>query len=194
MIRSAGALGVLGGAVFLAAFVVEIPDGWNTVRLVLWFVGSIAVAAGTFPVHARVSRPLALIGSGAVVVTTGAWLAWLLLAQGRPSPFGGAFGLAGFWITTAATVGTVVFGLIATRLGVVWRPASIALAIGTALGYLGVGQLRLTSADAPTIYGTLAMAGLAVAALAWIALGLELALPRRGAPGVRPVATQTRDA
>ncbi|HEX5826756.1 MAG TPA: hypothetical protein VFY23_04490, partial [Candidatus Limnocylindrales bacterium] len=135
MIRLAGAVGVLGGAVFLAAFVVEIPDGWNTVRLVLWFVGSIAVAAGTFPVHARVSRPLARFASGAVVVTTGAWLGWLLLAQGRPSPFSGAFGLAGFWNTTAATVGTVVFGLIAARLGVVWRPASIALAIGTALGY-----------------------------------------------------------
>ena len=54
MNRLLGAAGIVGGAVLLAAYVVEIPNNANIVRLVLYFLGSIAVVVG---VHRRqVSR------------------------------------------------------------------------------------------------------------------------------------------
>jgi hypothetical protein len=135
------------------------------------------VALATFPRHAAVSRPLAIAGTAPVVAGTAAAMAWLVLAAGRSAPFAGDFGLAGFWIATAMSLGAVVFGLVAWRLGVVWRWSALALAIGTAAGYLGVDRLRLTSAEAPTAIGSIALAGLGLAAAAWVALGLELALP-----------------
>jgi hypothetical protein len=45
--RLAGLVGVVGGAVLLAAFVVDIPPGLNDVRLTLFFVGTLAVAAAS---------------------------------------------------------------------------------------------------------------------------------------------------
>src|SRR5512141_3067081 len=100
-IRALGALGVVGGVLFLAAFVVEIPAGWNPARLVLWNAGGIAVAAATYGRPASRSRPLALAATVPVVVAGSAAILWTLLAIGRDSPFSGAFGLLGFWTSLA---------------------------------------------------------------------------------------------
>ena len=54
--RLLGVLGVLGGLALLAAFVVEIPPAWNTVRLFLFPAGAIAVAAAAYGTHAAASR------------------------------------------------------------------------------------------------------------------------------------------
>lgn len=175
--RVLGMLGVIGGLVFLAAFVVEIPPGWNLVRILLWQVGAIAVTLATFPPHAAVSRRIALLATVPVVVTTAAQLAWTLLSIGRPSPFSGDFGLAGFWISTAIAASTAVFGIAAWRLGVVWSVSAIALAVGSLLGYLGIDRLGLSSSGAAAIVGPVALAGLGVAALGWVLLGLEVAFP-----------------
>ena len=66
--RMLGVLGVAGGLALLAAFVVEIPAGWTTVRLVLFPVGTIAVVAAAYGSHAAASRRLALAGTIPVVL------------------------------------------------------------------------------------------------------------------------------
>jgi hypothetical protein len=180
--RVLGALGVLGGVAFLTAFVVEIPAGWNLVRIVLWIVGGMAVALATYDGHAVVSRSLALAGTVPVVVTGLLGLLWEGLAIARDSPFSGDFGLAGFWIFLGAALATAWFGLVAARLGVVWRPAAAALTAGSLMGIAGMDRLRLTSPDNPTIFGPIAMTGLALAALAWIVLGIGVMTGRAQRP------------
>ena len=95
--RLLGVIGVLGGLALLAAFVVEIPPAWNTVRLFLFVSGAIAVAAAAYGSHAAASRGLALAGTVPLVLANGALIAWILLAVGRDRPFAGDFGLVGFW-------------------------------------------------------------------------------------------------
>jgi len=167
-----GALGVLGGVVFLAAFVIEIPTEWNRWRIVLWDAGGIAVAVATFGRHAAVSRPLALAATIPVVLAGAGGILWTLLTFGRVSPFSGDFGLAGFWIGIGAALATAWFGLVAAWLGVVWRPAAALLAAGSLMGIAGMDRLGLTSPANPTIFGPIALTGLALAALAWVALGI----------------------
>ena len=47
---------MVGGSVLLAAFVIDIPGGWNPVRLVLFNVGAIAVVIGVDRRHAHCRR------------------------------------------------------------------------------------------------------------------------------------------
>jgi hypothetical protein len=58
------------------------------------------------------------------------------------------------------------------HLGVVWRWAALALAIGSLLAILGMDRLELTSPSNPTIFGPLALTGVALNGIAWILLGL----------------------
>ena len=166
---------MVGGSVLLAAFVIDIPGGWNPLRLVLFNVGAIAVVIGVHRRHAHVEPRLALSVTVAAVVANAWHLVMVVLAVDRPSPFSGDFGFAWFvaalsmWLTDAA------FGLVTLRLGVMWRWGALALAIGSPLAVLGMGRLGLTSPDDPTIFGPLALAGVALNGVGWILLGLELA-------------------
>jgi hypothetical protein len=177
-IRALGALGVGGGVLFLAAFVVEIPAGWNPARLVLWNAGAITVAAATYGRHATRSTPLALVATVPVIVAGSAAVLWTLLAVGRDSPFSGDFGLLGFWTNLAAALSVATFGLVAWSLGLVWRWAALALAIGSLLGITGIDRLGLTSRADPTIFTPLALTGLALAGLGWVLLGIGIIVGR----------------
>ena len=149
--RALGAVGVLGGLGLLAAFVVDIPSAWNTVRLVLFAAGAIAVAAAAYGSHAAASRSLALAGD---------------------------FGLIGFWVGLAFWLADAWFGIVALRLGVLWRWAAVALVVGSLLAILGMDRLGLTSGANPTVFGPVSLAGILLAGIAWVLLGLELAAPR----------------
>ena len=187
--RLLGVTGVLGGLGLLAAFVIDIPSTWNTARLVLFCAGAIAIAVATYGRHAAVSKPLALAATIPLVVANGAWIAWILLALGRERPFAGDFGLVGFWVALAVWLADAWFGIVALRLGVLWRWAAVALAIGSLLAILGMDRLGLTSGSDPTAFGTVALAGIALNGIAWVLLGLELAVPRlRGRPHAAAVA------
>jgi hypothetical protein len=96
--RALGVVGILGGLGLLAAFVVEIPAALNTVRLVLFNAGAIAVAVATYERHAALSRPLAQAGTIPVVVANVCSAGWIVLAIGRERPLAGDFGLVGFWL------------------------------------------------------------------------------------------------
>jgi hypothetical protein len=188
--RALGVVGILGGLVLLAAFVVEIPPAWNTVRLFLFPAGAIAVALAVHGRHAAVSRRLALAGTVPVLLANGALIAWELLALGRERPFAGDFGLIGFWVGLAFWLADGWFGVVALRLGVLWRWAAVALVAGSLLAILGIDRLGLTSAANPTVFGPLALAGIGLNGIAWVLLGLELAVPRlRGSRAVTAAGT-----
>jgi len=121
----------MGGLVLLAAFVVEIPSGWNPLRLVLFNAGALAVALAVYTPHAAVSRRLALAGTIPVVVAKTWAIAWTVLAIGRESPFSGDVGLVGFWGGLGVWLVDAWFGIVALRLRVVWRPAALMLAVGS---------------------------------------------------------------
>jgi len=166
-------VGILGGAVLLAAFVVEIPSDLNAFRLMLFNAGAIAIVVGAHRRHAAVAPTLALLGAVPAVLANAWYFAMIVLATGRPEPFAGDFGFVFFlaavvmWLTDAA------FGLVALRLGIVWRWAALALAIGSVLAVLGIDRLELTSPNNPTIFGSLALTGVALNGIAWILLGLD---------------------
>jgi len=174
--RALGVVGIMGGLVLLAAFVVDIPSVWNPFRLVLFNAAAMAVAVATCGRHAAVSRRLALAGTIPLIVANGWYIAWILLALGRERPFAGDFGLVGFWAGLAFWLADAWFGLVALRLGVVWRLAALFLAVGSLLAITGIDRLELTSQANPTIFQPIALTGVALNGIAWILLGLQLAL------------------
>jgi hypothetical protein len=173
-----GVIGVFGGLALLAAFVAEIPSALSSARLVLFCAGAIAIALATYGRHAAVSRPLALAATIPLIVANGSYIAWILLAAGRERPFAGDFGLVGFWVSIAVWLADAWFGIVALRLGVLWRWAAVALVAGSLLAILGIDRLGLTSTANPTVFGPLALAGIGLNGIAWVLLGLEIAVPR----------------
>lgn len=176
--RALGAVGIVGGLGLLAAFVVEIPSGWNPLRLVLFNAGALAVALAVYGPHAAVSRRVALVGTIPVVAANTWAIAWTLLAIDRESPFSGDFGLVGFWGGLGVWLVDAWFGIVALRLGVLWRPATTLLAVGSLLAITGMDRLGLTSQANPTIFTPISLAGISLNGVAWILLGLEIAVPR----------------
>ena len=178
--RLLGLAGIVGGVVLLAAFVVEIPPDLNLVRLVLFNVGSGAIALA---VHGRqASRAPRLSGAVATaVIVANAWyIAMLVLAIGRPvfpepDP---EFRRIAFYAGAAMWLSDAAFGLVAFRLRAVPRWAGLALAIGTFLGFIGMGNFGLVSGDYGWFFTPLALGGIALGGIAWIVLGASVIRPR----------------
>jgi hypothetical protein len=61
---------------------------------------------------------------------------------------------------------------------VLWRWASLALAIGSLLTITGMDRLALTSPDNPTVFAQLALAGFVMVGTAWLLLGAQIAVGR----------------
>jgi hypothetical protein len=175
-----GVLGVFGGLGLLLAYVLDIPPAWNTLRLVLVCVGAIAIALATYGRHALISRPLARAGTIPLVLANALYIVWILLTLGQERPFAGDFGVAGFWAALSLWLADAWFGVVALRLGVVWRGAAIVLVAGSLMAITGIDRLGLTSAANPTLFGRIALAGVALNGGAWILLGLQVALPGIG--------------
>jgi hypothetical protein len=149
--RLLGLAGILGGAVLLAAFVIDIPPALNDARLVMFSLGAIAVLAN-------------------------AWhLSMVVLSIGRASPFAGDFGLVSFYAALAMWLADAAFGAAVVRSGVASRWGPLALAIGSVLAIAGMDRFGLTSPSNPTIFGPVALTGVALNGLGWILLGLDLA-------------------
>jgi hypothetical protein len=173
--RLAGVAGVVGGILLLLAFVTEIPPWLNDVRLTLFFVGAMAVAAATYPPLARTGLGLARVAVGLVLVANAWGLAMGAISAAFSIPVGpGTFGVIYFWAGLAWWLADALFGFVALRLGGWARIGAAALAVGSLLAILGMDRLGLTSSANPTIFGTLALIGIALNGLGWIALGLWL--------------------
>lgn len=143
--RLLGLAGFLGGAVLLAAFVIEIPPALDDARLVIFSLGAIAVVVGLYLRQAAASRTLFRVVSVAAVVANAWHLSMVILSIGRESPFAGDFGLVFFYAALAMWLADAAFGAAALRSGVVSRWGPLALAIGSILAIAGMGRLGLTS-------------------------------------------------
>jgi hypothetical protein len=75
--------------------------------------------------------------------------------------------------------------VVALRLGVVSRWAALALAVGSLLALGGMGGLGLTAGPFGAIVERLALVGIALNGLGWIALGIEVAVRRHPRSEVR---------
>jgi hypothetical protein len=178
MVRLLGVVGILGGLALVAAFVVDIPQAWNPARLVLFLVGAIAIALAVHPSHARVAPRLALAGAVPLVIANAWSMTWVVLALGREQPIGGDFGLIGFYASLAVWIAHAWFGLCALRIGVLWRPATVVLAVGSLLAITGMDRLELTTQANPTIFEPLSLLGIALNGAAWILLGTQIVAGR----------------
>ncbi len=177
-----GAAGVIGGVVLLAAFLIDIPPDLNTVRLILFDLGSIAIVLAVHRRQAPIAPALALSGAVPAVLANAWYLVMVVLMIGRPDPvFGGAFGLVAFWAALAVWIGDAWFGLVTFRLGAVTRLGATAVALGATLAITGIDRLGLTSEAAPTIFGPLSQIGIVTMGIGWILLGLDIAFRRRAA-------------
>jgi hypothetical protein len=172
--RVLGLAGILGGAVVLAAFVVDISPDLSTLRIVLFNVGAIAIVIGVHRCQASAAPALALLGAAPAFLANAWYLAMTVLAIGRSQPFGD-FGLVWFFAAVAMWLADAAFGLVILRLGVIAWWGALALAIGSVLAITGIDRLGLTSAENPTIFGTLAPAGGALNGIGWILLGIDIA-------------------
>jgi hypothetical protein len=174
--RILGLLGVIGGAVLLAAFVIEISPANNNVRLILFNLGAIAVVLAVTRAQYAANPRLALAGAIPALVANALYIVPVLrqiVQPDEPAPYGlvytaigGAMWLADLW-----------FGLVTLRLGVVSRTGAVALVIGSFFAFIGMGIFGLTQEG--TVLNAVIMAGLAIHALGWILLGLDVALGRR---------------
>ncbi|MEP7081775.1 MAG: hypothetical protein ABI841_02235 [Chloroflexota bacterium] len=182
--RALGGAGILGGAALLAAFLVEIPEGLNIFRLVLFNLGAIAIVVVVHRRQAAAAPKLALMAAVPALLANAWYLAWIV--------FAGEFGLIGFFAGVAMWLTDAAFGLVTLRLGMVTRWGALALAIGSVLAIAGIDRLGLTSPQDPTIFGSLALVGAALNGIGWILLGLAVATRRR-ASEAQPPRARLRD-
>lgn len=175
--RLLGLVGILGGAVLLAAFLVDISPELNAVRIYLFLVGAIAIVIGVHRRQASVAPMVALLGAVPAVLANAWYIAMMVLATGRLHPFAGDFGLIFFAAGVAMFLTDTAFGVVSLRLGVVTRWGALALAIGSGLAVTGIDRLGLTS----TIFGPLSQVGIVLTGIGWILLGLDVATRRRSA-------------
>ena len=144
--RALGLLGILGGA-WLAAWILPfLPWGpeWVNLRLIALNLGAVAIVialARRLPASSHV----ALAISAAALLSNLWYLAMVVFSVGRPvlpEPDPG-FRLVMFWAGVAMWLADMAFGAMATRFGGVARWGALALAVGSALGFLGMDRLGL---------------------------------------------------
>ena len=179
--RALGAAGILGGVVLLAAFVVAIPGDMNTLRLVLFNLGAIAVVTAVQRRHGATGSQTALVVASAAVLANAWYLVMVVLSVGRPTPPSPDpdFRLVMFYAGLAMWLADAAFGFVSLRLGLVTRWGALALGLGSLLAILGMSHLELTSPANPTVFGPLSLFGVALNGLGWVLLGLDVALRGR---------------
>ena len=176
--RVLGLLGVLGGAVLLLGFLglAFTPDLFN-LRLVLFNVGAIAVVLAVHRQQAAFGRGLALAGAIPAVVANAMYLILIVRAVAQPGEIGpGDYQpvLLFSYVGGAMWLGDAWFGAVTFRLGVVSRMAALALIVGSFFAFIGMGIFGLVTSG--TAFETLVLAGVALHGVAWVLLGLDVAL------------------
>ena len=193
--RVLGFIGIVGGAVLLVAFLpsLGIPPDFNTWRLVLFPAGAIAVPIAAFRFGALGSTAWSWLAAVAVIATNAAHIVFTIVGSGRGSPFGD-FGLAWHWVAFAMWLSDGLLGLAILRAGGLTRWGAAALALGSPLAVLGMGRFELTSPSNPTIFGPIALIGVALNGVGWVLLGLDLVRPTKVEQAAVPGRTSTRPA
>lgn len=184
--RVLGLVGILGGAVLIAAFIPNVLPNvpWGAdlfnLRLALFNAGAMAIVIGVHRRQASVAPTVALLGTVPALLANAWHLVMIVRVVAQPGPPGvGNYGpiymaaIAVMWLADAW------FGLVALRLGVVSRWGAIALAIGSVLAFTPWDHLELTRDANPAIFVPLGLAGVALNGIGWILLGLDVATRRR---------------
>ena len=178
--RVLGMVGIAGGLGLIAVFLIDLSPELNTLRLILFSAGAMAVIVGVHRRQAAAAPALAWAAALAALIANAWFLLMIVLEIGRIDPIGaGNFGLVAFAAELSIWPADAAFGLVTLRLGVVTRWGALALAAGSVLAIMGMDRLGLTSADNPTIFGSLALAGIVLSGIGWILLGLDVATRRR---------------
>jgi hypothetical protein len=187
--RVLGLLGVAGGSVLLAGFLhldAWTPDLFN-LRLLLFNIGAIAVATAVHLRQSHAGRRLSLSGAIPVIVANAAYMLFTLKLVAQPGQLGAGdyqpinlfiLNAAAMWLSDA-WFGVVIFGL-----GVLNKWSAVALTVGSISAFVGMGVFGL--AQSGSIMETLVLGGVALHGLAWVMLGLEVAL--RGTRVAAPTA------
>ena len=173
--RVLGIAGIVGGAVLLTAFVIDVPSGLNAMRIALFNLGAIAVVIAVL--RRSVPASLLAIGVGVVVILVNALYGFMALAD--------IHAVAPLWAGVALWLTTALFGLNIVREGGLTRWGALALAVGSVLAVTGIDRLGLVSATSPTVFNTLAQVGIVTVGLGWVVLGIDVAT-RRAVPQPAP--------
>lgn len=188
--KALGTLGVIGGFVLVLAFVPNVQLIWDfvIVRLVLFNAGAIAIGLAIHRRQAPHSPRLSLAATTPMIVANAWYLVMLMLSIGRPvypepDP---QFRQIFFYAAIAMWLSDAGFGLIALRLGVVWRLAALALLIGSLGAFSGIGGLPFITGPFAVIVLPFSQIGIALNGLAWIAFGVSLFRPQRIPIGPAP--------
>jgi len=179
-IKLLGGVGVVGGLLLIAAFLPAIPwtpDLFN-LRLVAFNAGGIAIAIAMYRRHSVTAPRRALVATVPAVLANAWYMILIIRAVARDGQVG-----AGDYDPSFNTAGVALWfadawlGFAILRLGHVWRPAALALGIGSILTLGGAsGFLGLMEGEMAWIVGPLALGGIALNGIGWIALGLQLVL------------------
>jgi hypothetical protein len=181
--RILGLLGILGGAWMVAWLLPFVPWGPEVInlRLVTFNVGAIAVSVA---LHRRLpagASGWARIATIAAVLANAWYLVMTVLAFGRPAPPAPDpdFRLVWFWAGAAMWWADAALGVVALRFDGLARWGGMALALGSALAFVGMDRLELVSGPYRAVVVPLALAGITLNGVAWILLGLDVATIRR---------------
>jgi hypothetical protein len=186
--RVLGLLGVAGGLALLFGFVVEPlviqigPDLFN-LRLTLFNLGAIAIAIGVHVRQSHAGRILSLAGAIPVIFANAAYLLFTLKLVAQPGELGpGDYQPVDLFNLTAAAMWLtdMWFGLVTFRLGVLNRWSALGLAVGSLAAFAGMSIFGL--APAGSLAEKVILTGVALHGVAWVLLGLQVALLRRSAP------------
>ncbi|HET6745232.1 MAG TPA: hypothetical protein VFH90_05200 [Candidatus Limnocylindria bacterium] len=173
--RVLGLAGVVGGAVLLTAFVIDVPSGLNALRIALFNFGAIAVAIALL--RRRDQPGLIPLIAGALLIGVSAWHAVMALAN--------IHGDVLFATDVALWLATAGFGVIQLVQPGLSRWGALALSVGSALAVTGIDRLGLVSATSPTIFNSLSQAGIVMVGIGWVVMGIDVATRREV---VQPVA------
>ena len=185
--RALGILGIVGGLFLVSGYVFFIPGTFNTIRILFFDLGAIAIAV-QFVRRQGTAVPRLVLAAATLVVVVNAWnIAMLLLSVGRPQlPDGDPqFRLVGFFAQAAVWLAAAAFGAVALRYQVGSRLGALVLAIGSVLAVSGIDRIGLVGGDLAWFFGPLAAFGAMMHGLGWILLGIDVATRRRS-PDVQP--------
>lgn len=190
--RWLGLIGLVGGALLLAAFVTFAPfetRAANMARLITFALAGPAVAIAYYRRQASAAPAMALVAAGAVVLSGISYAAWLVAALWIPSPFSGPFGALNMFANGALWLSATVYGAVMLKIGRAWQsmPRGIAMAtrlgaialVGSGLALLGDDRLGLVDSDPfGPFWSAIAMIGLFLNGAGWVLLGGVLVFAR----------------
>ena len=165
--RVLGIAGMVGGAILLTLFVVDLPSGPTALFIAVFNFGALAIVIAMLR-RGAMSGPIpALVGAALIAVS--AWHAVMAMANiHRGVLFAPDLAL---WLTA-------LFGAIMLRHPGITRWAAATLAIGCVVVVTGTDRLGLVSAMSPTLFDTLSQVGIVMVGVGWVVMGIDVAMRR----------------